>query len=345
MVVPSVMLVWSALLASVSSPASRPRCCPGPVFVLTVCVVVALGRRVVLARTPVGIHPVRSALGLRKWIADKLLEQSLTFTNSLYATLYTVPWLRLLGARVGRGAEVSTAAHLDPDLLTLGEGSFVADMASVGAATFANGRMLLRPTSVGDRAFVGNAALVPSGTGTGARLPGRRAHRAAARGRARRQLVARLPRDAPAAAPGLRGPRRAGDVPPHPPRVRERLAVEFVRATLPASLLGVGLYLYLLALSALARGRDLLPTALGAPLIAAAASVAVVAYVVAVKCHVVGTYRPRVEPLWDPFVRRTEFVTGLYEAAAVPTLLSLLVGTPFLPVALRRFGARIGRRT
>ena len=128
-------------------------------------------------------------------------------------------------------------------------------------------------------------------------------------------------------------------------RVRERLAVEFVRATLPASLLGIGLYLYLLALSALARGRDLLRPRSAPPLIAAAASVAVVAYVVAVKRHVVGTYRPRVAPLWSPFVRRTEFVTGLYEAAAVPALLGLLVGTPFLPPVLRLFGARVGRRT
>jgi hypothetical protein len=205
--------------------------------------------------------------------------------------------------------------------------------------------MLLRPTSVGDRAFVGNAALVPSGTGTGhGSLVG--VHTV--------PTPAGVPDDSSwLGSPAMHLPQRqdSGDhderetFRPTRRRVRERLAVEFVRATLPASLLGVGLYLYLLTLSALARGRDLLPTALGAPLIAAAASVAVVAYVVAVKRHVVGTYRPRVAPLWDPFVRRTEFVTGLYEAAAVPTLLGLLVGTPFLPAALRRFGARIGRRT
>jgi non-ribosomal peptide synthetase-like protein len=284
-------------------------------------------------------------LGLRKWIADALLADSLAFTNSLYATLYTVPWLRLLGARIGRGAEVSTAAHLDPDLLTLGEQSFVADMASVGAATFADGRMLLRPTRVGKRAFVGNAALVPSGTGTGdGSLVG--VH------------TVPPPEGVPQGtswlgSPAMHLPQRqdSGDYDeqetfrPSRRRIRRRLAVEFVRATLPASLLGVALFLYLLALSIVARGRDLLPTALVAPLLAMVASVGVVAYVVAVKRNVVGTYRSRVAPLWDPFVRRTEFVTGLYEAAAVPTLLSVLVGTPFLPVALRRFGARIGRRT
>ncbi|GAA4904314.1 non-ribosomal peptide synthetase-like protein [Actinomycetospora succinea] len=345
MVVPSVLVVWGALLAAGVLAGLAATLVAGPVFVLTVCAVVALGRRLVLPRTPVGIHPVRSALGLRKWVADALLAYSLAFTNTLYATLYTVPWLRLLGARVGRGAEVSTAAHLDPDLLTLGDQSFVADMASVGAATYAEGRMLLRPTRVGDRAFVGNAALVPSGVGTGdGSLVG--VHTV--------PPPDGVPDDSSwLGSPAMHLPRRqdSGDwtdedtVAPGRRRVRQRLAVEFVRATLPASLLGIGLYLYLLALSLVARGRDLLPVALGAPLIALAASIVIVAYVVAVKRHVAGVYRPRVAPLWDPFVRRTELVTGLYEAAAVPTLLGMLTGTPFLPVALRRFGARIGRRT
>ncbi|MDF2976558.1 MAG: peptide synthetase [Actinomycetospora sp.] len=344
MVVPSVVLVWSALLAFGVLAGLVATLLSGPVFVLTVCAVVALGRRAVLRRTPVGIHAVHSGLGLRKWVADALLGHSLAFTNSLYATLYTPSWLRLLGARVGAGAEVSTAAHLDPDLLTLGDHSFVADMASVGAATFGGGRVLLRPTHVGDRAFVGNAAVVPSGTGTG-------------NGSLVGVQTVPPPEGVPAdsswlGSPAMHLPQRqdSGDhdeqetFAPTRGRVRHRLAVEFVRATLPASLLGVGLYLYLLALSALANDRDLLPTALGAPFLAAVASLAVVGYVVAVKNHVVGTYRPRVAPLWDPFVRRTEFVTGLYEAAAVPTLLGMLVGTPFLPVALRRLGARVGRR-
>jgi len=43
-----------------------------------------------------GLYPARSGLGVRKWIADKLLEISLAYTNSLDATLYTGPWLRLL---------------------------------------------------------------------------------------------------------------------------------------------------------------------------------------------------------------------------------------------------------
>ncbi|MFG3709789.1 Pls/PosA family non-ribosomal peptide synthetase [Micromonospora sp. NPDC047730] len=346
MVLPSVALVWWVLLTRGLLAGLVATLPAGIVYVLTVCVLVAAGKRLVLPRVPVGIHHrIHSMLGVRKWIADKLLESSLMFTNSLYATLYTGPWLRLLGARVGRGAEVSTAAHLDPDLLTLGSESFVADMASLGAATFANGRMAFLPTTVGSRAFVGNAAFVPAGTvlGEGSLIG-----------------VGTLPPDDGVpegsswlGSPAMHLPARQSsgsfseEVTYRPPRpvVARRLFVEFFRATLPASVLGASFYLYLLALSQLANGRDLLVPALVSPFVAMTSSVAVIAFCAATKRNVVGTYRPRVEPLWSGFVRRTEFVTGLYEAAAVPAGIGLLVGTPFLPPLLRWFGVRVGRRT
>ena len=345
MIVPAVAVVWTALLLANVLVGLAATLLAGPVFVVTVCLTVALGRRLVLPRTPPGIHPVRSGLGVRKWVADKLFEYSLAFTNSLYATLYTVPWLRVLGARVGRGAEVSTAAHLDPDLLTLGRESFVADMASIGSATFANGHVAFAPTSVGSRAFVGNAAFVPAGAtlGDGSLVGVQTVPPASG-----------VPEDTSwLGSPAIHLPVRqdSGDFDEaetfRPSRrvLAHRWAIEFFRITLPASVLGIGFYLYLLALSAVAGGRDLLPTALLAPLLAFATSIGIVLWVAAVKRNVVGVYRPRVEPLWSRFVRRSEFVTGLYEAAAVPALLTLLVGTPFLPVALRVFGAHIGART
>ncbi|MEU3754667.1 Pls/PosA family non-ribosomal peptide synthetase [Streptomyces olivoreticuli] len=344
-IVPSLALVWWALLAWDSWAALLVSALSGPVYVLTVCCVVAVGKRLVLPTVPVGVRPLRSALGVRKWVADKLLEFSLTFTNSLYATLYTVPWLRLLGARIGRGAEVSTAAHLDPDLLTLGEGSFVADMASVGAASFAAGRVSFGPTEVGRRAFVGNAAFVPAGTRTG---PG--------------SLVGVgtvPPRDGvPAGTSWLGSPaihlpvrQSSGSFPedltfaPTRKAVRRRLGIEFLRATMPASVLGTSAFLYVLTLSEVVRLPGLALPVLASPVLLMSAGLAVIAYCAVVKRLVAGVYRPRVEPLWSWFVRRTEFVTGLFEAAAVPAGVGTLTGTPFLPPVLRWFGARIGRRT
>ncbi|WP_234376789.1 Pls/PosA family non-ribosomal peptide synthetase [Streptomyces sp. TP-A0356] len=345
MVLPSVALFWWAWLRWGTGAGLVATALSGPVFVGTVCFVVALGKRVVLPRLPVGIHPTRSSLGVRKWVADKLLEYSLTFTNSLYATLYTVPWLRLLGARVGRGTEVSTAAYIDPDLLTLTEDSFVADMASIGAAAFAADRVAFGVTRVGSRAFVGNAALVPAGSELGA---------GSLIGVGTVPPPGRVPDGTTwLGSPALRLPVRQSSGPfpeqltyrPARKAILGRLGIEFFRATMPASLLATSAYLYLLALSGLTSRMGLLVPVLVSPFLAMGAALAVIAYCVVVKRLLIGTYRPRVEPLWSLFVRRTEFVTGLFEAAAVPVGVGALVGTPFLPRVLRLFGARIGRRT
>ncbi|MFE3602062.1 Pls/PosA family non-ribosomal peptide synthetase [Streptomyces sp. NPDC059142] len=340
---PGIVLFWWAALAWGVVGGFVANLLYGPVFVCAVCCTVAAGRRLVLSRTPTGTHPAHSWLGLRKWVSDKLLEISLLYTNALYATLYTAPWLRLLGARIGRRAEVSTVTHVDPDLLTLRDGSFIADMAGIGAASYAAGRVTFGPTEVGRRAFVGNAALVPAGTRTGAgSLVG----------------VSTLPPPDGVpdgttwlGSPALRLPVRqsSGSFPeeltfrPSRGAVLTRLAIEFFRVTLPATVLSAGVYLYLLALSWLTGRPGLLVPVLVTPVLLMASSALVVVCCLVAKRLVIGVYRPRVEPLWSLFVRRTEFVTGLFEAAAVPAGVSFLIGTPWLPMVLRRFGARIGR--
>jgi non-ribosomal peptide synthetase-like protein len=346
MLVPTLLLVWGALLQFGQTVGLLAALCVGPVFVATVCLTIAATRQAVLPATPTGIHPARSTLGVRKWVADKLLEMSLEITNSLYATLYTVPWLRALGARVGPGAEVSTVAHVDPDLLTLGRESFVADMASAGGATFHRGWVSFRTTEVGERAFVGNAALLPPGSrlGPGSLVgvqtvppPGGVPAESAWLGSPAMHLPARQDSGDFAERLTFRPSRR---------RVAERLVIEFLRICLPSSLIAVAIYLYLLALSTIAAaGAPLWAAVLVAPLLAVLFGVLVTGAVAAVKWLALGTYRSRVEPLWSRFVRRSEFVTGLYEAAAVPAMLQLFRGTPLLPPALRLLGARIGRRT
>ena len=145
------------------------------------------GRRsasaVVLRRTPVGVHPARSALGIRKWIADKLLETSLTVTNSLYATLYTVA-VAADARGQGRAAAPRSppASHLDPDLLILGAGELRRRHGR---------RRQPRPSHNGYVAFWPTGGRVAgvrrqrrAGAGRHAarrRLPGRRADRAARR--------------------------------------------------------------------------------------------------------------------------------------------------------------------
>ena len=316
----------------------------GPVSVLTACVVVFTGKRLVLPVTEPGIHRTASSFGLRKWIADKLLQASLAATNSLYSTLYTPGWLRSLGARIGPRAEVSTASQLDPGLLTLGAESFVADMAAVGAATYCNGHVALGGTTVGNRSFIGNAAFLRSGTTVGdGCLIG---------------VHTRAPDSGSPdgtswlGAPPIRLPRRqdsgsfADELTFRPTRLRvlERLVIEFFRIVVPGSLLAAAGYLVLLAQLWAARTAGLVAVVGMTPVAGLLGGFGVVLAVATTKWLVVGRYRPRVEPLWSRFVRRTEFVTALYETAAVPALLAALAGTPLLGPALRLFGAGIGKR-
>jgi non-ribosomal peptide synthetase-like protein len=316
----------------------------GPVSVATTCLVVLAVKRLVLPATGPGIYPAASLFGLRKWIVDKLLQASLAATNSLYATLYTPWWLRALGARIGPRSEVSTASHLDPDLLTLGAESFVADMAAVGAATHCHGHVALGITSVGHRSFIGNAAFLRSGTTVGdGCLIGVHTH---------------APSDGVSSGtswlgtPPIHLPRRQDSARfddaltfrPTRRRVLERFVIEFFRIVVPGSMLAAAGYLLLLAELGIARTAGIVAAVLLAPAATLLSGLSVVLAVAGIKWLVVGRYRPRVEPLWSRFVRRTEFVTALYETAAVPALLTALAGTPLLGPALRLFGAKIGKR-
>jgi len=338
---PVVILVGWAYLAGGAVGGWLACVAAGPLFVATACAGIAAVKWVVLRRTEPGIYPAASSFAVRKWLVDKLLQTSLAATNSLYATLYTPFWLRILGARIGARSEVSTISNLDPDLLTIGDESFVADMASMGAATHCGGQVALGPTVVGRRSFIGNAAFLRSGTSIGD------------------ECLIGVHSTAPAeivssgsewlGSPPIHLPQRqdsgtfADELTFHPTRMRvlERLVIEYFRTVLPATLLTAAGFGMTLAELRITRdgGLSLLLTL---P-IALAGALSVLAAVVALKWIVVGRYRPRVEPLWSRFVRRTEFVTALYEAAAVPAALGILTGTPLLGPALRLFGTRVGR--
>ncbi len=317
----------------------------GPLFVASLCGLVVVLKRVAVGAIPPGTHPVRSGIGFRKWAGDQLVFACLTSVNSLFATLYTPPLLRGLGAKIGRRSEVSTVAQIDPDCLVLDDESFIADLAGLGPARQCNGQITVGRTHIGRRSFVGNAALVSNDTHVGDRsLIG---------------VLTTPPAGRPVepetdwlGSPAFFLPRRqpSGDFPeqltfrPRPSQVAVRLFIEFWRATLPSTLFilfGVGIIAGAL-LVASRIGRLALLWAV--PAMALVSGLALLLIVVALKWIVVGRYRPRVAPLWALFVRRSEFITGMYESAAVPAMVGWLTGTPLVVPALRLFGVHIGRR-
>jgi non-ribosomal peptide synthetase-like protein len=72
-------------------------------------------------------------------------------------------------------------------------------------------------------------------------------------------------------------------------------------------------------------------------------SIAMTLAVVAVKWLTMGRYEPQVKPLWSFWAMRTESCAVLYWGMAGRVLLDHLRGTPFLPWALRLFGAKVGK--
>lgn len=316
----------------------------GPLFVLVVCLLVFIGKRLSMPVAPTGLYPLRSWFGLRKWFSDQLMTMSLNLTNTLYATLYLIPFLRLLGARVGKWSEVSTVTYVDPNLLRLGQESFVADMAVIGPAVFYRGWIALAPTEVGNRSFVGNGALIPLSSQLGDNCligvysvpPTREVD----------------PRTSWLGSPAIFLPRRQESlhfeetVTYHPRKrlIAGRLLIEFFRITFPATLLMLivlGEMTGLFELAAILSPWALLSIM---PLLYAGIGITVTLVVALLKWLLIGRYRPRMEPLWSLFVRRSELITGLYEGVAVPCLITFFTGTPWIAPLLRLFGAKIGQR-
>ncbi|MGJ0223675.1 hypothetical protein ACQUZK_09770, partial [Streptococcus pyogenes] len=92
----------------------------------TYAALVVLAVRLVSRGLPEGYHPVRSPWGVRAWAAERLMDSARTCLFPLYSSALTPAWLRLLGAEVGRGTEISTVVGL-PTMMRIKDGAFLAD--------------------------------------------------------------------------------------------------------------------------------------------------------------------------------------------------------------------------
>ncbi|MCK6490101.1 MAG: phosphopantetheine-binding protein, partial [Planctomycetes bacterium] len=308
--------------------------------------VAALLRRLLCGGLRPGRWPVHGAMYYRKWVSDQVQENSLQLLHGLFATVYAPHWFRLIGVRVGRGAEISTATGITPELLELGDDSFIADGALLGDEQVRDRRMVLMGTRVGARAFVGNGACVPDGSvlpdgvliGVQTLAP---------------PAAALAPGQTWMGSPALLLPARElhGGHPEaltfRPGRARwcARAAIELARIVLPLAFIMAYGYLAVHLVMPLLEADAWLPALVAMAGLGFLYGLASVAAVLAAKWLLIGRYRPRAAPMWTPFVWLSEAVTSMHESLAVPNLLDFLRGTPLLPVFLRLYGARIGRDT
>ena len=245
---------------------------------------------------------------------------------------------------MGKETELSTALGVVPDMLTLGDGCFIADAVMLGDEHIDGGWMTVQPTVVSRRSFIGNGAYVPDGTTVPENvLIG---------------VLSSVPRNASMqdgdtwlGAPPLRLPAReqvAGfpehlTFAPSPWRKAARGLVEAFRIAAPHALvIATGYAIVLDAMPLAEEGRwaaVALDLAVGGMLF----GMATFGFVALFKWLAVRRYGQRAAPMWTPFVWLSEAATNLYEGVAVPWFLRYLRGTPWLNDALKLLGADIGR--
>jgi non-ribosomal peptide synthetase-like protein len=301
-------------------------------------VLVVVAARLLGRRLPAGCHPVRSRVGVRAWALVRLTDCARGWLFPMYSSVVTPAWLRLLGARVGHGAEISTVVGL-PALMRVEDGSFLADDALVSPYELGGGWIRTAASTVGREAFLGNSGM----TGPGRKVPRRGLvavlSAAPRRGRPGSSYLgsppARLPRRV------VRADRRRTYEPPWPRRCA-RAAVEALRAV-PVAAAGFLALATLLTLQTLVlTGGWPLALALGGAVLLAAAAAAALA-ATAAKWLLVGRYRPARHPLWSAAVWRGELADTFTEVVAAPFVAAATSGTVALVWWLRGMGARIGR--
>ena len=212
-----------------------------------------------------GIYPDTGSTAWALWFNRAMATQARGVLFPLYASVYTRSWLRVLGIKVGRRTEVSTAVGLNR-LVSLGDTSFLADDVVFAGIRARGGKLEITPIEVGSRTFLGNGAILRANTRLGTdSLVG----------------VLSSPPLEPAngtswfGLPALEFPRVVERADPSrttaPPRrlVAARAAVEIVRILLPATISVVLGGLVFLALESIGTGVGLLRTALGTPLVPA----------------------------------------------------------------------------
>jgi non-ribosomal peptide synthetase-like protein len=313
-------------------------------IVITV-LAIALVRWTVLPRVEAGTYSIHSWFYLRKWVVALATELTLETLSSLYATVYMRNWYRLMGAKIGKDAEISTNLAGRYDLTDIGEKCFIADEVVLGDEDIRRGWMFLKPVKTGARVFVGNDAVVPTGTD----IPAGTLIGIKSRPPSDNALMSEG--DVWFGSPPIKLPVRqhfdnvSANWTYEPSRWKRlgRALFEAHSVSMPTMLfITFGtLAVELLAPSILDRDYGtILPLFVASSV---AISCALVLAAIGVKWLMMGAYKPTVRPMWSWWALRTEAVAVMYWGMAGKVLLDHLRGTPMLPWVLRLFGCKFGQ--
>ena len=313
------------------------------VLVLAAVAIIIALRWTVLPRVKPGTYSIHSWFYVRKWIVGLATEVTLETLNSLYATIYMRYWYRAMGAKIGRGSEISTNLAGRYDLVDIGADNFLGDEVIFGDEEVRRGWMIMKMVKTGDRVFVGNDAVVGQGAvladdtlvGVKSKLP---------------DSLTTKPGETWFGTPAISVPTRqrvdvgaSATYKPSKGFFAARAIFEGVHTSLPTAVFITCGYITADLLTQPLDSQNY-PAAVGVFL----ASGIVIAMLMvllsaAVKWLLMGVYKPIMRPMWSWWAMRTEAVAVLYGGLVGKASLEFMRGTPFLPWILRIYGAKMGK--
>jgi non-ribosomal peptide synthetase-like protein len=316
--VPATMIVfafWSALVKKLVDPKPRP-----------------------------GIYEVYSMAYLQHSLADLVMQIIKIVGLPVFTTIYLQPWMRLLGARLGKNTEMSTVWRINPDMVSAGDGVFFADGCMLGSSRTHLGRFETALNEIGNNSFIGNGAILSTGNCIGDNcLLG---------------VLSATPSQTEAipdntdwlGSPGFRLPNRQkvsdfDQTLTYKPTWKlylQRAMIDGLRVVLPGYILGGFAIISLLIVLAIYEEYGVWGAYTAIPLLTWLAIIFCLGTVVGLKWLIMGRYKPVIVPLWNSYVWWNELINGLYESLMSPWV-SNLFGTPFAAILLRTLGCKIGK--
>ncbi|MBA3536015.1 MAG: amino acid adenylation domain-containing protein [Tatlockia sp.] len=314
------------------------------IFLCSYYLSIGICKKILMNKVKPGIYPLLSLHYLRQWTIVKMLD---TDEISVMAdTLYFPYILRFLGAKIGKRVEVGETPHIIPDLVTIHDEGFTASAVALAWPSIHQGFIKYAPVQIGKRGFVGNDSILPHGANIGNNgllgcmsitPPGNQAAN---------------DHSAWLGSPAIFLPKREVNSCYNdnetftPPKrlVRIRFAIEFIKIILPTIFALIGLFNMLYVLNILLGNYSFTSIVLLLPLAEVLIALILVASIVLLKWILIGRLKPMTKPIWSSFIWRNDIVKYLYSYFVDSYFVQFLIGTPFVAMLFRAYGAKIGKR-
>lgn len=324
-------------------------CCPLLVllFMLGLTLFGGLYGRILFALEKSNVHRMDGWFYLAFWFYQKIFDYMVVECVATFGTMYSRLWLKLWGIDIKKFTELSYGIGLIPKYIHIGECCFLADDYIVSGYLTENGSICFGHTTIGNRSFIGNSAVVDANTTIPANcLIG---------------VKSLCPKSGDMAdgtswfgSPALYIPARGKDLSfgdeltyfPSKKAKATRGIFDFFKAIFPFTyqyMITVTMLNLLFSLELITGYVNPAFVVLFCIGIYTAFCVLSFLFVLVAKWILIGRFKEGRTPLWSVKTCISDVFTGVYEGLVVSFYLKALCGTPFINGVYRLFGAKIGK--